>query len=157
MQLLVTTQNGNEVNRKTLPPQASSSLCDSTKHNGLVTYINTKNPAISCNDIIACFRSWSKTKFRFLDPNPTLIKFCKKPFYCRKRSERWLACSSGSPLCSRRWIIQGCDQTLLWICWIFQVKLWNFFFWKTRAENATGLKLGNGLATALNRGGGDVY
>ena len=37
MQLPVTLQNGNEVNRETLPPQAASSLCGSTKHNGLVT------------------------------------------------------------------------------------------------------------------------
>ena len=37
MQLPVTLQNGNEVNRETLPPQAASSVCDSTKHNGLVT------------------------------------------------------------------------------------------------------------------------
>ena len=37
MQLPVTLQNGNEVNRETLPPQAASSVCDSTKQNGLVT------------------------------------------------------------------------------------------------------------------------
>ena len=37
MQLPVTLQNGNEVNREMLPPQTASSVCDSTKHNGLVT------------------------------------------------------------------------------------------------------------------------
>ena len=39
MQLPVTLQNRNEVNRETLPPQAASSVCDSTKHNGLITAI----------------------------------------------------------------------------------------------------------------------
>ena len=37
MQLPVTLQNGNEVNREMLPPQAASSVCVSTKHNGLIT------------------------------------------------------------------------------------------------------------------------
>ena len=36
-QLPVTLQNGNEVNREVLSPKAASSVCDSTKHNGLVT------------------------------------------------------------------------------------------------------------------------
>ena len=34
---IVTLQNGNEVNRETLAPQAASSVCDSAKHYGLVT------------------------------------------------------------------------------------------------------------------------
>ena len=36
-QLPVTLLNRNEVNRETLPPQAASSICVSTKHYGLVT------------------------------------------------------------------------------------------------------------------------
>ena len=37
IQLLVTLQNVNEVNREALSPLAASSVYDSTKHNGLVT------------------------------------------------------------------------------------------------------------------------
>ena len=36
---LMTLQNVNEVNREALSPQAASSVCDSTKHNGLVTTV----------------------------------------------------------------------------------------------------------------------
>ena len=37
IQLLMTLQNVNEVNREALSPLAASSVYDSTKHNGLVT------------------------------------------------------------------------------------------------------------------------
>ena len=33
----MTLQNVNEVNREALSPWAASSVCDSTKHNGLIT------------------------------------------------------------------------------------------------------------------------
>ena len=33
----MTLQNVNEVNREALSPKAASSVCDSTKHNGLIT------------------------------------------------------------------------------------------------------------------------
>ena len=39
IQLLVTLQNVNEANREALSPLAASSVYDSTKHNGLVTFI----------------------------------------------------------------------------------------------------------------------
>ena len=46
MQLLVTLQNVNEVNREALSPWAASSVYDSTQHNGLVTICQ---PSVACS------------------------------------------------------------------------------------------------------------
>ena len=43
MQLPVNLQNGNEVNRETLPPQAAFSVCDSTKHKQLPVTLQNGN------------------------------------------------------------------------------------------------------------------
>ena len=75
MQLLVTLQNVNEVNREALSPWAASSVYDSTQHNGLVTI---------CQPSVACSNGF---KFKWFDKKcycslaiPMLLRFKFREF-----------------------------------------------------------------------------